>query len=172
MQRCDSSQVELSSLLDGQVDVTALADALDHAMSCEDCRRSYAAFRELDRELAGLPEQDTPRRSFPLAHMRSLALAACVLLSLSWAWLSSPEAPDEVARAVEVQLGAHPERMDEARFVELAVELLQADPRYANSMQRLLRQVQESRASFFESGLAEPGSAFEAENASITRLYH
>jgi len=172
MKACEIAQIELSALLDGEVDAHSLTAALDHAMDCPDCRLDYRAFRSLGRDLERLERQMPARRALATSYLRSFALAACAVLGLCWAWSTgAPAVASAPARSVEIQLGSRPELMDDARFVAIAVEILQADPRYARSMKHLLDRVGDGRDHPFEPQLAEAGAP-DTENDSITRLYH
>jgi hypothetical protein len=131
-----------------------------HGLDCARCKASFKSFAHLQRALpAQLPAQRQRPRRLPSPDWRGLAAAALVLLALGAGWLgSSAESPTRSERDVAISLGAHPERVDEARFVELAVELLQADPRYARSMRELLDRVIPRDAEFTHEGGASDAS--------------
>jgi hypothetical protein len=176
MDRCERTQLEFSALLDGHVEAPALAEAMLHGVECADCRASFARFARLQRLLPAQPAPRGQRPMLPWPDLRGWAAAALVLLSLLAGWSSSR--PGDVLaqdRAVAVSLGAHPERMNEARFVEVAVELLQADPRYARSMRELLDRVVLDSSEFTdEGGLSEAssiGSNLDTRAARATLYY-
>ena len=160
MDRCERAQMEYSALLDGQVDAAELADAVLHGLDCARCNASFKSFARLQHALpAPFPARRQRPHRLPLPDLRGLAAAALVLLALGAGWLGSrAEHPALSERAVAISLGAHPERVDEARFVELAVELLQADPRYARSMRELLDRVVPRDAEFTHEGGASDAS--------------
>lgn len=154
MDCCEQSQMEYSALLDGESDERELREALLHGLECERCRLQFARMARLQKGIAALPsERPVQRLRMPWPDLRGLAAAAVVVFALAGGWLVKPsDGTPRQGRAVAISLGAHPERMNEARFVELTVELLQADPRYARSMHQLLERV------------VAPNSEFEDEN--------
>jgi len=53
-ERCAPFEVDLSALLDDQLDAPRAGEVLAHAESCRDCARRLAALRAVDGELRGL----------------------------------------------------------------------------------------------------------------------
>ena len=163
---CEHYQMELSALLDGELEPHAMRALLDHLLDCPDCACFYIEARDLQslvnrlepdavvptavRGPAPAPRAAWLRRSPAWAWA---AAAAVALVAGVWGaehWHNRP-APGEIpAGAVEeplvIDVGDQATPMDEARFVELTVELLRADERYQQEMSAVLKQVARSRA--------------------------
>jgi len=139
---CEDHQIVLSSLLDGEAGPDETRDALDHLLGCPQCRGFYEQARALDRELTAtsIPGQPHPdrRRSRP-GWAWPVAAAAVLLLAVGlWPGRAVQTPPaDPAARVIDAT--GHTE-MSDTRFVELTVELLQADPRYHLEMMDVLQQ--------------------------------
>jgi hypothetical protein len=163
MKSCESYEIDLSSLLDGEAAPEIAAAAVEHALGCADCAAFFRAARRLDsaaRPLADDPaDADAARAEAlwlairgragagsdavgrPPARWRALRAAALVAVGLGGGyWLSSVGATASgVAdrrgdRPVAARTDGAPAAMDERRFVALAGELLAADLRYQRAM--------------------------------------
>lgn len=185
---CEEHAAELSALLDGEIDRGILLPTLDHLARCAPCRDFYRRARALDGTLALVRENDrgTGHGSLPgwreverrsrrrLPHRRALAwsgrLAAGLLaaagLAAALGTLGGPEAPPP-GSVVEVRLEGDRGHMDEARFLELATELLRADRRYHLAMEQVLAEV--NRRTFGREGSAEEAGAGDEAAAAAAR---
>lgn len=164
-ERCDSHQMDLSALLDGELDAREALGAVDHLAGCRRCRDFWRGTRALQAaagsEAAGAPQTPTQgwrrieaavgrqgqearegRRGHGAWAWR-IAAALVVGLGLLLALRSAP--PVELGpeprppAAIEVRAGTGD--MSERRFVELTTELLRADPDYHAKMLDVMRQV-------------------------------
>ncbi len=161
---CEHYQAQLSALLDGELEPRAMRALLDHLLDCPDCACFYAEARDLqtlvDRlePLALEPATEPAPEPVP-ARRRSAWLrpspawgwaAAMVIAVVAGVWGAEhvrnrpgggeiPSGAGETPVVIDVANQAAP--MDEARFVELTVELLQADERYQREMSAVLKQV-------------------------------
>lgn len=137
---CEHHQIVLSSLLDGEAAPGETRDALDHLLGCDACRGFYREARALDAELQTPPVPvriAPPRRRLP-AWAWSAATAAVLLLALGG--LSGRTATPTGDPADRIIDATGRTEMSDARFVDLTVELLQADPRYHLEMMDVLQQ--------------------------------
>ena len=165
---CEAVQASLSALLDGELDALEFAPVVDHLVDCADCRRFHEQARSLDglvATAAGIG-RDTPpapeavwdrivaepapqaRRSWSRSWPAwASAAAASLVLGLGLAFVAfdgqaarSPGLPDSGgSETEETVLIAGRGAMTEARFVELARELLQADRRYHRAMYEVIQ---------------------------------
>ncbi len=147
MSQCEHHQIELSALIDGETGDGSgpydHLDHLDHVATCAECRTFYRRARTLNASLSpalpvGRPVARivAPRRRWSrrLSHVAMLALGVSLTFVLSP--LSTSDTPPW-ARDV----GVSQNDMSDQRFVQVAVEMLEAEPRYRREMLNLLEQV-------------------------------
>ncbi len=162
MTNCELHELQISALLDGEADLHEQKAALDHMLSCGDCRRFYEEARGLqelvdDLPLAPSPEPtvaDLPRRGRVIpTGLPIWAQAAAILLVLALGLAigfgaggrALPErSAEEFAlpsgeQTIELRLASEAGSMSEARFTSLALDLLRADTRYQRKMFEILR---------------------------------
>lgn len=163
---------ELSAALDGELDAAATRELLDVMATDPGCRGEWRRLRANHRELAPLvrparrplaPRATAPRRRPATRWIATAATAAVLALALLWPVGNDRGLPAVDGSALNVKLASHEGRMSEARFVQLVVEVLEADPRYQQKMLEVLQEVRPLRS------LAEAGSP-EAAPASDERL--
>jgi len=170
MKTCELLEVEVSSLVDAEVDPQAVPALVDHLLVCPSCREFYRQARSLDLELAetrgelpiaeALPEgwnrierelggdwrQAANRRwapRVPGVAVWALRMAA-VLALLVGGWSLArlwPAAGPAADGTLEVQLASDRGAMSDQRFLEITMELLRADPRYHQKMQEIMTAV-------------------------------
>ena len=166
MSDCERHQETLSAFIDGEAAPAEALPALDHLLRCAACRGFYDRARALQRRLAASAEPapaavwerivagaaGAPARAgSAAAALRSWAprLAAAFVLGVA-AWsgyaLGGGPAPGlqglaraEAAAQVEVQVGAG--GMNDARFLDLTLEILRADRRYHDKLLEVLTAV-------------------------------
>jgi anti-sigma factor RsiW len=152
MNACERHQIEISALLDGESTPAAAIRVLDHLTGCPACRSFYGevrSFHDLVSDLRDAGDAGTAphRRSRPRRRTAAMprwtwGLAAVLALAVGWWGVArfGPAAdPAGVGAApVTIELGGDAGRMDDARFVEMTRELLQADRRYHRMMLGLL----------------------------------
>ena len=164
---CEPFEVEISALVDGELEPDRVLPVVDHVAGCPDCRRFFLDARRLDavvaptRDTAPAPVELWPgiaaagglARRPPWALPRwALAAAAMAFGALGlWTVLSVAGAAPGTSR-IETALSGRPGAMSERRFVQLTVELLEAGPRYRRAMLEVLREIAAESA-------AEDGSA-------------
>jgi anti-sigma factor RsiW len=161
MSRNQSWEVEISALLDDELDRTELLAVVDELVASPEARASYRELRSLDRLLGAderssrLPPELWQRivaaaerdRVVALARpQRSLrpvlAVAAALLLATTGWLLVARLAPLRTAtEVVTVQVGADRGQMSDERFIALTTELLGAEPRYHRTMQQIMTAV-------------------------------
>ena len=170
LKSCEEHEIDLSSLLDGELSPAEAADATEHALGCASCAEFFRAARRVAGAAEGLREEDgalspsradelwraverrsavrEPRPAFaagrgaePNRARRTLRAAALVALGLGGGYLLSGLAgPGAGSSAVLAGVGAGA-AMDERRFVAVADELLNSDVRYQRAMLEVLRLV-------------------------------
>ncbi|HEX9641025.1 MAG TPA: hypothetical protein VGB13_06905 [Candidatus Krumholzibacteria bacterium] len=147
---CEHFELDLSALVDGELESGAIPHALEHLRECRDCDLFFQQLLRLEhtsellRSISPLPQR--PRAPRPAwRHLRHAWIAGAVLLAFLGGWMLpaadlSADVPtrDEV---LELSLGEDAGKMADARFVSMAVELLRADPRYHVAMFEMLRDV-------------------------------
>jgi hypothetical protein len=171
MKACESYETHISALLDGEVARGDVLFILAHLPSCRSCQSFYSETRALQAiadsmPTAALEERDAPGVTSPPLSTRRLVptawaqptrwvwgIAAGMILVvglwLGQAQLRPSRAPSGNA-VVEVMLEEHKGKMSESRFLEMAIELLEADRRLQHQMLELLQHVERSR--FVEEG--------------------
>lgn len=165
MSDCETYEMSISALADGELSREDLLPVIDHLAECPSCQVFYRDVRALAAALpAGeaqrLPEpgeapeevwrriemEAAPALSQP-GRMRpwAMRLAAAVLLvaSLWGAFAAVRSTLRPPGEPIEIALGEDRDRMSEQRFVDLTVELLRADSRYHQEMLQVLTAVTE-----------------------------
>ena len=94
---------------------------------------------EADEVWRRIEQESTRRARRPAAW--ALRVAAGLLLAVAAVWGATQQAGRDGAR--EVVLGGESGRMNQARFVEIATEVLEADPRYRREMLRVMQAADE-----------------------------
>ncbi len=187
MTHCELHELQISALLDGEADLHEQKAALDHMLSCADCRRFYEEARGLqelvdDLPLAASPERtaaDSPRRVRAIpAGLPLWAQAAAILLVLALGLAigfgaggrSLPaQSPEEFAlpsgeQTIDVRLASEAGSMSDAHFTTLALDLLRADTRYQRKMFEILRILEPGEQMPTEGGFDR---AMEMEDAEL-----
>lgn len=169
MSDCETCEMSISALVDGELPTEDLLPALDHLAECSSCQAFYRDARALAASLpietsadprlpastpAEAPEEiwhriereaapalARPGRTRPWA----MRLAAAVLLVAGlWGALAVARlALRPAGEPIEITLEEDRGRMTEQRFVNLTVELLRADSRYHQEMLQVLTAVLE-----------------------------
>lgn len=163
MNDCETYEISISSLADGELPLEDLLPTLDHLAECPSCQAFYRDVRALAAALPAGSAPAPPPTEAPEEVWRRIEAAAPALSrtgpSRSWAmrlaaavllvaglWgalatvrsvMGPPGAP------IEVTLEEDRGRMTEQRFVDLTVELLRADSRYHQEMLQVLTAVVE-----------------------------
>jgi predicted anti-sigma-YlaC factor YlaD len=165
MSDCETYEISISALADGELPAEDLLPTLDHLAECASCRAFYRDVRALAAALpadAGLASSVPPEAPEEIWHRieaatapaffqrgrpgraPSWALRAAVLLVAGlWGGLATVSALRPADGPIEVTLGDDGGRMTEQRFVDLTVELLRADSRYHQEMLQVLTTVVE-----------------------------
>lgn len=189
MTPCERNEIELSALLDGEVDRRTLTATLDHLASCPACRDFYRRARALDGTLALVREEESgepppaelwedirrraqeppDRRAGGIAVWR-IAAALAVAAGALWLALSAPGGPAAVPQpggTLEVRVGEQGQPMTDERFLEITTELLRADRSYQQVLGQLLTEV--NRLNFGDEGSIE-GVALEGDASGRPRV--
>ncbi len=161
---CEHHERNVSTLLDDTLSRDEQIELLDHLVRCEPCREFYSEARALDGLIATvrIPREASPpppemweriersaRRSDPQmptvesSWWSGWRAAAAILVAVGLGVLLMNGVEEVVPSAYpgEIQLAEHAGQMSEARFMELATELLRADPRYHWAMYEVMQQV-------------------------------
>jgi hypothetical protein len=166
MSQCERFEVQISSLIDGELSQGEMRPLMDHIIQCPLCQSFHQEAEtlqkltddlmlatELEISPVALTEEPQPRRFslslFPAAQQWAWGAAAAVILAIGLT--AAQVIPDptglfrpNVAAAQVITLEAEAGSMDNARFVELSTELLQADKQYHRMMFDLLDQIRRS----------------------------
>jgi hypothetical protein len=167
MSNCETCEMSLSALADGELSPEDLLPTLDHLVECPGCQAFYRDLRAL---AAALPDSQRLSASTPgeapeevwrrievaaapafsqtgrTGRIRpwAMRLAAAVLLVAGlWGALAAVSVLRPAGEPIEITLGEDRGRMTEQRFVDLIVELLRADSRYHQEMFQVLTAVVE-----------------------------
>ena len=195
MNACESYEVHISALLDGEATRADTMLVLDHLPQCDSCRDFYRQARELQDFVDASPlvpgatvatelraqqsgaalllqQEDTvARRAVVIPLERAprwiWGLAASLLIALGFGLGHvGSAAPGALQSGVlQVEIGANAGDMTDERFVTLAVELLQADRKYHQKMGEVLREVQGGRMT--EAGYGEVASWSDESPSSV-----
>lgn len=153
MNSCEQVEVELSALMDGELESEAIPRALEHLRECNACELYFQQLMKLDRASHLLRRDESKRETTtqrvgvrPLRGvLRNAWIAAAVLVAFLGGMMlpTSDLAADVPNRdeVLELSLGEDAGKMADARFVSLTVELLRADPRYHVAMYQVLQDV-------------------------------
>jgi predicted anti-sigma-YlaC factor YlaD len=161
MSDCETCEMSISALADGELPAEDLLPTLDHLAECPSCQAFYRDVRALAAALPagvasaparGEAPEEVWRRIEAAAPVLSrtgrvrpwaMRLAAAVLLVASlWGTLAAVRSVLRPAgEPIEITLGDDRGRMTEQRFVDLTVELLRADSRYHQEMLQVLTTV-------------------------------
>lgn len=163
MNPCENYEVFVSSWLDDQLERSEQVEMLDHLVRCPSCRGFYARARSLEGMLAAIRTSQEEAQA-PVELWERIADAAAQAPAASWwrrppAWAMRAAAVlllaiglgvvffqstlrvSPVTRDTGIPVAANAGEMTEARFVELAEEVLRADPRYQFAMFQVMEQV-------------------------------
>lgn len=160
-------EVEVSALLDGELDLAETLSVVDHLDGCPTCKKFYRAARSLENHLEasrcsatatalvdaartkpeGLPAIPTPRRWLqafrPSGWTWSAATVVAVLFAAFFAQsVLRSDDPTEAEEFTNVMLESEPDRMDDARFREMVADLLRSDRKYHRAMLQALHDVE------------------------------
>lgn len=164
-------EVSLSAALDGELGRTETLELLDAMADDPGCREQWRRFRALERSLRPLRRPATTplprRRSRARAAWWLAPVAAAALVALMLLRPDDPPAGTFDGASLTVRLQEHEGRMTEARFVELVIEVLQAERRYQDKMREVLEEVR-PRAALAEAGSPE-SAAPRAERIALGR---
>lgn len=132
-----------------------------------------AALEEPEPSAKGATEEvwrriaaESTRRRLPVFTGRVARAAAVLLLAAGGWWAASRDLaplPGRGGAPREVVLGAASGQMSEARFVEIATEVLEAEPRYRREMLRVLAEV--ARETGRPEGPVEDGTLTEDDGS-------
>jgi hypothetical protein len=166
-----SWELDSSAALDGELDPVETLELLDAMATESECREHWLRLRAFDRQLDPVirpADRDLPARrrtriarAWWLAPMAAAALFVFAVLQPELTELRS--LPDPEGQPLTVRLQANEGEMTEARFVELVLEVLQADQRYQDKMLEVLEEVRP------DASLAEAGSS-EDDDGRTERL--
>lgn len=166
MSPCETWEISISALADGELPSEDLLSTIDHLAECPGCQAFYRDVRALAAALpartAAEPGEEAPEeiwRRIEVATVPAVVpaagrtgparpwawrLAAAVLLAVGlWGALAAVRFLRPADAPIEVTLGEDRGQMTDQRFVDLTVELLRADSRYRHEMLQVLTTVSE-----------------------------
>jgi hypothetical protein len=144
MDRCEDHEIAISSWIDGELDTSAALATCEHLLECEACATFFGRCRGLEPELALLGrevvwKERAARPRPPVATWVVAAVVALLLVGVTAGRLGL--SPDPSPAPTPVELG-DAGKMSDDRFVAVATELLEADPRDRLEMLQVLQHVQ------------------------------
>ena len=152
-------ELSSSAALDGELDPVETLELLDDMAGDHECRENWRRVRAMDRHLDPMivpadrplrPARGRVSRAWWIAPVAAAALFAVLLLRPDTLRVDGLPDPDGAPLTVRLEEG----EMTDARFVELVVEVLQADQRYQQKMREVLEEVRPN-ASLAEAGSSE-----------------
>ena len=164
MSDCETYEMSISALADGELPREELLPTLDHLAACPACLAFYRDVRSLaaalpdPQQLSAPAPEEAPEevwRRIEVAAAPALSrqgrlqpwamrlAAALVLVASLWGALAALSTLRPAGEPIEITLGEDRGRMTEQRFVDLTVELLRADSRYHQEMLQVLNTVTE-----------------------------
>ncbi len=173
----EECEMNLSALIDGELEPEALLPTLDHLAQSETCSTFYRNARKLQDDYGAghypVQEETLPDGGWEKIERKSLSggarvihlltrtqvwgAAAAILLAVGlwWGGMMEFHRPTPGSQVTEVTLGEDEGSMSEQRFVELTAELLRSDRRYRRKMLEVLEEV--DRATYIPEGSPEGG---------------
>ena len=175
MKSCESYEMYISALVDGESSRADTLAILDHMPACPSCQAFYRDCRELQEVTDRLPvDADSVRETGAPARIVRLrrpapwvwaAAAGIALLFVAGAIGLRPagtSGADAGARVIDLSTQFPSAPMNDARFMEISVALLHSEPRYQRTMIEILERFERSRG-LDESSIDVASTASEAD---------
>ncbi len=193
MRSCESYEMHISALIDGEASRADTLAILDHLPGCNACQTFYRDCRDLQDVADAMPvEVDVssatpaptaaPERivRFPRPMRWTWAAAAGVALLFVAGAIglrpSTQESGPTGPRVIDLSVESPSAPMDDERFMEISVALLRADARYQRTMIEILERFERNRgldessvdvaSSFTESDEPWTSSSFDDSESS------
>jgi hypothetical protein len=178
----------VSAWHDGELDRPGQGAMIDHLIECAGCRDFYRDARELgalaaavgtpagaaepspglwrrieraarrDAEAAGRAPSPGWLRRLPAPAWAVAGVAAAVVVMVAWRGLPGGPAAAPAPVKAPIRIGGDPGGMDDARFLALTAQVLQADRRYREAFYQVMKQVVEDTAGH-EASMDPPADA-------------
>lgn len=158
MNSCESYEVHISALIDGETGRADTLAILDHLPACASCQAFYRDCRQLQDvvdDLPAVPEVGVERAGRsrivslprPARWVWAVAASIALLLVATSVWLRPSITPDSDLgpRVIDLSVQKPSVPMDDTRFMEVSVALLHAEPRYQRTMIEILERFERSR---------------------------
>lgn len=158
MNSCESYEVHISALIDGETSRADTLAILDHLPACASCQAFYRDCREIQDLADARPAEAVVAHEPPVARQLVVPLprrsrwiwaaAASIALFFVAATIGlrpSSKGLDPDARVIDLSTQKPSQPMDDTRFMEISVALLHAKPRYQRSMIEILQRFERSR---------------------------
>ncbi len=158
MKNCEEHQMDASAMLDGELEVSAIADTVGHLAKCETCLAVFNAFKSLQHnidtvvkkpevpgEIWKAVEKERPKEKKPLvipfkiAALKIVAAAAVLIMMFTLGYnFHRPATEQFVDQNTPIVLASDRGNMTDERFRALTREILSADPDYVRKMYIIL----------------------------------
>lgn len=161
MKSCESYEIHISALIDGETNRADTLAILDHMPGCASCQRFYRDCRQLQDVADEMPLSiDVQRESesaslLPvitrLPHRTHFVWAAAAGIALLFVaagmWLrpAVSTSVDSNSHVIDLSVQKPSVPMDDSQFMEISVALLHAEPRYQRSMIEILERFERGR---------------------------
>jgi len=159
---CEQYQINLSTMLDGELKGMELADTVKHLTECGDCRRQFEVFHKMQEKVEAeytvkevpsyiwrnLEKTAAAEKSQPLVvpftrTIWKIAAAAAVIAVVFGIGYFFGQPGNVLTQDGEplIKLTGYQQKMNEDEFLELTRELLNADPKYQMKMYMVLHTI-------------------------------
>jgi len=161
MKSCESYEVHISALIDGETSRADTLAILDHIPECVSCQRFYRDCRHLQDVADDMPQAidrepstelgELVARIPRLPHRTRVVWAAAAGIALMFVVASLRQRPavptsvDVSSHVIDLSVQKPSAPMDDARFMTMSVALLHAEPRYRRSMIEILERFERER---------------------------
>ena len=159
MNNCEEYQVNISAMLDGELQGRELAETVNHLAECDECMAVFRSFQALqtriDTEIEppevpegiwdGIESEAVykPKTVKLRSHIYTIiGIAAALFFFAALGYYIQQPAIPVIDKNAPIVLAGHKGRMTEERFLELTRELLTADSKYHRKMYYILSTLQ------------------------------
>ena len=159
MKSCEEYQMDLSAMLDCELESSAIADTVEHLAKCETCLAVFEKFKflqhkidimierpEAPAEIWSAIEKEVPKEKKPVVipfvnlALKIVAAAAVLILmfTLGYNFRKQPITAEIIDQNTPIVLASDRGNMTDERFRALTREILSADPDYIRKMYIIL----------------------------------
>ena len=158
MKTCEEYQMDLSAMLDGELESSEIADTVEHLAKCETCMGVFEKFKSLQNGIDALIEEpavprqiwknikkELPKEKKPVMipimnyTLKIVAAAALLMIMFTLGYnFNQPITAEVIDQNTPIVLASDRGNMSDERFRALTREILSADPDYIRKMYIIL----------------------------------